>query len=321
MDIVICFSPNYVLPAGVMLCSLFENNKEEEIIVHALLSQEGDYIKPISDIVAHYGASLCYYNMSLINLPKLPIGQSGQRPNISKEAFYRLFISEVLPQNIEKVIYLDCDIIIEDSLKALWETDIDDYAVGVVPDYENNNVQITNRLGYDLEYGYFNSGVLLINLRYWRENDIPQHFTDYINNRFAELVFHDQDVLNYFFYNKKKVLNIRYNFQTTFLFKIRNISYRYFEEIDDAFLHPCIIHYTEDKPWYINSSNPMRSLFDKYLGLTVWNNQNKISTNNQKESVRQIVSQLYHYFKNKKGQRKNLPYDVKYLKMLGNGEK
>ena len=64
MDIVICFSPNYVLPAGVMLCSLFENNKEEEIIVHALLSQEGDYIKPISDIVAHYGASLCYYNMS-----------------------------------------------------------------------------------------------------------------------------------------------------------------------------------------------------------------------------------------------------------------
>ena len=134
-------------------------------------------------------------------------------------------------------------------------------------------------------------------------------------------MFHDQDVLNYFFYNKKKVLNIRYNFQTTFLFTIRNISYRYFEEIDDAFLHPCIIHYTEDKPWYINSSNPMRSLFDKYLGLTVWNSQNKISNNNQKESVRQILSQLYHYFRNKKGHRNNLPYDVKYLKMLSNGEK
>ena len=318
MDIVINFSPNYVMPAGVMLSSLFENNKDEQITVHALLKQKGDFIKPISDIVEHYNARLCCYDMNLVNLPKLPINLRNQRPNISEEAFYRLFITDILPHDIEKALYLDCDIIIEDRLNTLWSIDINDYAVGAIPDFENDNVQITNRLGYDLENGYFNSGVLLINLKYWRENQMAYHFASYIERHFNELIFHDQDVLNYFFYKQKKVLNIKYNFQTTFLFKKRNISKRYFAQIDEAFAHPCIIHYTEDKPWYLNTNNPMRAYFDKYLKLTIWNG---LYMSRQKESFREKLSHLYHYFRNNREKQYNDLYDVNYLNIHRNGKK
>ena len=317
MDIVINFSPNYVMPAGVMLSSLFENNKDEQITVHALLKQKGDFIKPISDIVEHYNARLCCYNMNLVNLPKLPINLRNQRPNISEEAFYRLFITDILPHDIEKALYLDCDIIIEDRLNTLWSIDINDYAVGAIPDFENDNVQITNRLGYDLEYGYFNSGVLLINVKYWRKNQFSEQFTNYIESHYNELRYHDQDVLNYFFHKQKKSLNIKYNFQTTFLFKNRNISYKYFSQIEEALTHPCIIHYTEDKPWYINTSNPMRAYFYKYLGLTIWSGQKY----RREESFREKLSHIYHYFKNNKEQQYNSLYDTNYLNILENGEK
>lgn len=277
MDIVIAFNEDYVMPAGVMLCSLFENNKAEDIHIHALLRQESSFVHPICDIVNHYGGHLHCYDMSSFNLPPLPVGLSNQRANISVESYYRLFVSEVLPPTLDRVLYLDCDIIIADSLKDFWNEDISGFALGAVPDFENNNVKFANRLCYDIEYGYFNSGVLLINLNYWREHNVYNNFVRYIENNYNELVFHDQDVLNHEFYQHKKELPIKYNFQTNFLYKnsYRNISCKYYGQIDYAFKHPCVIHFTEDKPWYSDTTNPMCSFFDKYLNLTIWKGQPK----------------------------------------------
>lgn len=323
MEIVIAFNEKYLIPAGVMLCSLFENNKADDIHIHALLSNKNhnlDFVQPICDIVKQYGGQLYCYDMSLLNLPLIPLDLPGQRPNISFESYYRLFISKVLPTTINKVLYLDCDIIIVDNLTQLWNEDLSSFAVGAVPDFENNNVSFTNRLGYDIEYGYFNSGILLINLKYWREHDITEHFLNCIKTSQDKLYYHDQDVLNIEFHQQKKELPIRYNFQTTFLFKegLRRICLKFYKQIDEAVKKPCIIHFTEDKPWYSNTSNPMREYFDKYLSLTIWNGKPKLD---QKESLRGKLSHLYHYIRSyNKLQYKNL-YDTKYLNILRNGKK
>ena len=230
MDIVIAFNERFVMPAGVMLCSLFENNKKEDIHIHALLSKNATFVQPICDIVKQYGGQLHCYDMSSLNLPSLPFDLPNQRSNITAECYYRLFVSEIIPTNIDKVLYLDCDIIIEDSLNDLWNEDISNYAVGAIPDFENNNVKISSRLGYDVGDGYFNSGVLLINMKYWREHRVTNLFLDFAKTHLNELNFHDQDILNHEFHQLKKELPIKYNFQTTFLFKngLRNISCKYF---------------------------------------------------------------------------------------------
>ena len=293
MEIVIAFNEKFLMPAGVMLCSLFENNKADEIHLHALLNHESSFAQPVFDIVEHYGGHLHIYDMSSLNLPSLPLDLPNQRTNISIECYYRLFVSEVIPATIDKVLYLDCDTIIADSITNLWNEDISGVAVGATPDFENNNVKFSNRLGYDTQYGYFNSGILLINLKYWREHDVTQKFLEYIKTHQDELFFHDQDVLNYEFHQQKKELLIRYNFQTTFLFLkgLRNISCKYFDQIDEAFRKPCIIHYTEDKPWFSDTTNPMSSYFIKYYNLTIWNGKSlKRREKNLKSIIRHLIS-------------------------------
>ena len=101
MDIVIAFNEEFVMPAGVMLCSLFENNKAEDIHIHALLSHNATFIQPIYDIVNQYGAQLHCYDMSLFDLPPLPLNLPNQRANISIESYYRLFASKILTNIID----------------------------------------------------------------------------------------------------------------------------------------------------------------------------------------------------------------------------
>ena len=272
MEIVIAFNERFLMPAGVMLCSLFENNKAEDIHIHALLNHDSAFAQPVFDIVEHYGGHLYIYDMSMLNLPSLPLDLPNQRTNISIECYYRLFVSEVIPATIDKVLYLDCDTIIADSITTLWNEDI---------------------ASDDIIYGYFNSGVLLINLKYWREHDVTQKFLEYIKIHQDELFFHDQDVLNYEFHQQKKELPIRYNFQTTFLFLkgLRNISCKYFDQIDEAFRKPCIIHFTEDKPWFSDTTNPMSSYFIKYYNLSVWKGQPfKLREKNLKSIIRHLIS-------------------------------
>lgn len=293
MDIVIAFNEAFVVQAGVMLCSLFENNKAEDIRVHALLSQESTFAQPVIDIVKQYGGHIQCYDLRSLNLPSLPIDLPNQRPNLVLESYYRLFVSEVIPSTLDRVLYLDCDIIIADSLSSLWNEDISDYAVGAVPDFENNNVKFSNRLGYDTEFGYFNSGVLLINLNYWREHGVVRNYLDYIKNNYFTLPYHDQDVLNHEFYQHKKELPIRYNLQTNLLFKdyYRNISCKYFNQINEAFKHPCVIHFTEDKPWFSDTTNPMYSYYKKYLDLTIWRDLPPIKRKvSYKSRIRHFIS-------------------------------
>jgi lipopolysaccharide biosynthesis glycosyltransferase len=145
----------------------------------------------------------------------------------------------------------------------------------VVTDFQNNNPNVYKRLGYDAKHGYFNAGMLLVNLDYWRNNDVVPLFLDYISNNSDKLDFADQDVLNPLFYDKKKVLPIRFNLNTALLLKKEYllISSEYYKEIEDAFKHPAIIHYTTHRPWFKESPNPMLHYWEKYRDLTIWKGQ------------------------------------------------
>ena len=276
MDIVICINKQYLMPAGVMLCSLFENNKEEKINIHILLGEGGDQcLKPLQEMTERYHQTIQFYDMKDVQTEDFPVGLYFQEPFITKEAYFRLFVMDVLPQTLEKVLYFDVDMVICGSIRELWDTDISDVAVGAVPDCFHQDIHETNRIGYEVGLGIFNSGVLLINLNYWRKHNVMKEFVAYAREAKDHLKYHDQDVLNYVFRHCKKELPIRFNLQTIHMYYdcFRYLHFRLIKEVEEAFRHPVIIHYTgPEKPWYRNAYHPLKSYFEKYRQLTPWKN-------------------------------------------------
>lgn len=253
---------------GVTMCSICENNRGEELSFHVVLSGEVSEERKlfVQGIAQKYGADIKFYPINNDLLDVLPAGKDGQPDHISVAAYYRLFLASILPTDIDKVIYLDCDLIDAGSLKDLWDTDIAKYPIAAIPDMTEADLIHYRQLKYSPKLGYFNSGVLLVNLKYWRENQCQNQFESFIHDYIDRIVYHDQDVLNYIFRENKIILPLKYNVQEGALYERVNISWEYDEQLEEALSNPVIIHYTTgQKPWNTGCKHPWKSEWYKYL--------------------------------------------------------
>ncbi len=107
----------------------------------------------------------------------------------------RLFVEKFLPETLDKVVYLDADIVVLGSLSELWETELGDNFVAAVPDPK---MRLSHRreLGLPDDYKYFFSGGLLINLKKWREERVLDQLLDVCLEIKDKIEFPDQDALN-----------------------------------------------------------------------------------------------------------------------------
>ena len=271
MEIVISTDNNYIMPTGVLMTSICENNKDEKIRFHILID-ESVTVKSkesLNRIAEGYGKQIVYYLMAKSLFDGFPVGRDG----LPVSAYYRLAIAKILSENIDKVLYLDSDIIVRHSLKELWETDIQNYAIGCVTDVCNDDIKVYNRLKYSNLEGYFNSGVLLINLRYWREHCIDKQLVTYLRNNIDKIVNSDQDILNYVLRKEKFKLPLKYNVQHGFFLKEAPLSWEYDVEVNSAIKDPYILHFTDranNKPWVKGCRHPYKQEFFKYKALTQW---------------------------------------------------
>ena len=138
MDIVICIDSNYVMPCGVMLHSICRNNQESEITFHIVVDES---VSPTMKnsleniLLPELSKKGCFYYINGNDYHHLPkLDEANPKKYITKAAYYRLYLSEILPKHLNKVLYLDSDIIVRHSIKKLWDTDLGNNFVGVVPD-------------------------------------------------------------------------------------------------------------------------------------------------------------------------------------------
>lgn len=170
--------------------------------------------------------------------------------HISLAAYYRIKLPQLLPESIEKVLYLDCDILCTKSIKDFYSTDLNGYSCAVCLDERSCEDEIYQRLSYEKKYGYFNSGMMLINLFWWRINQVQEKTLDYISKNQEILLWHDQDALNFILKGSVLYVPYRYNMLQGYLF-----SNDYFDEKKNVhFIHYCSSY----KPWHVECNNPFK---------------------------------------------------------------
>lgn len=279
MNIIYASDNNYAEILGVSLISLLENNKQEpEIIVYVLDDNISEENKEKLNWIFNQ------YNRKGVFLPipdlsqKAGIEIDSQRWSIS--TFSRLFLAELLPEKIEKALYLDCDTIVTNTLHPLWEFDVRGYAVAGAEDCISKGHK--KNIGLSEDDLYLQAGILLVNLKYWRENNLQQEFMDFIKKYHGKTPYVDQGVINGVLVRKMQLFDIRYNAYTVLfdfsysqLLKYRKPKHFYSEQqVEKAKKLPAIVHFSASflslRPWIKGSNHPYTGEWLRFKAMTPW---------------------------------------------------
>ena len=164
----------------------------------------------------------------------------------------------------ERVLYLDTDTLIANSILPLFSLDMKGKAVGAVNENILDSIRYARRLNYDENKGYFNAGVLLIDLKQWRETNATKQLIDFCVKNIKHLRLFDQDALNVISQDNKCELPLCYNIIPANLNSDYYYTPEHLDEIKEAVYRPVIIHYASSAPWYMDEyQHPMCYLWDE----------------------------------------------------------
>lgn len=272
---------NFASKLGISLLSMFEHNLNLQIVVHILdMGIDALNKKRLQRLCANYSAKCIWYEAVdiKIQLEKMKLHMPVENNSIA--TLGRLFLPEILPSDIDKVLYLDCDTIIEGSLKDLAKLKLD-CALGVVKDV--NYSFFKKRPELNGINDYFNAGVILINMEQYRLTMGMQNLKEYIKK---DYLFADQDILNIIFKNNKKILSPVYNSVNRVRMVSPSCLLRWMGEDErelysikklmEAHTSPIIIHYTSSvlgRPWEVNCIDPKVSTWRNVYSRSPWSEE------------------------------------------------
>lgn len=279
LNVLFSSDDHYAQHLGAAMQSLLENNQDFTVIrIYIIDNQISDLSKEkLCDIVRRFSNSAVFW----ISFEKWKSQlQLNMTWSISISSYARLFVAEMIPDEIDRILYLDCDMIVCDSLQNLWNTDLQGCILGAVQDSIGDSTK--NAVGLLLEEQYFNAGMMLIDLAKWRNLDIGTKCVHFIAEKNGSVIHHDQGVLNGVLKNQWFRLPLYDNLMTIhFIFNRRRVMDYFGEhsefysenEIMDAKEHPVIIHYTPSftsRPWCKDCKHPRKALYWENLNKTPW---------------------------------------------------
>lgn len=297
MHVLYQFNEKYAPYAGVSMTSLFENNKAAKFICVYILGENlsPESVKRLEETAGRYDDSssekrrevVFVDTARLIELMKaldMPAYRGSYAANM------RLFVDYIFEgldadKNLipEKLLYLDADTIVTGDLTQLFETEIK--TLGMVYDSLANHHKYS--IGLGKEEGYYNSGVILYDVRKWIDGDFTRKIINHVKNVRAQYPSPDQDLINVVLKGEISVLPFKYNYQPhlsdysygTFM-KCFN-PYPFYGEEEVTELNkakgsglPVIMHafrYLGEFPWHKGNYHPFTAEFDKYLLMSLWN--------------------------------------------------
>ena len=267
MNIVCTIDERYAQHCGVLLCSLFANNRDVQFRVFLINDglSEGAREK-LGRVARRFNQELTYCEIDTRILRNAHISA-----HVSVATYFRILIPKILPEDLDKVLFLDSDIIVRGSVAELYNVAIDRYSHAAI---ENPLASgDARRLGLPAGSAYFNAGVLLMNLQTWRDEQVTERLLEYVNANAEKLIAWDQDALNFHLCGRWRKCPPIWNAQEAFFVKFSaselGVSERELREVRS---NPRIVHFTGScKPWNIYLNHPFEEEYFKYLAMTPWN--------------------------------------------------
>ena len=269
---------NFITPMAVMLKSLLVNFNNNRKIVIYILTNDPKYFcrnKTLESLKTERVHIKVVY-VSDKQFKKMKVS----RRHITLATYYRLLIPTVLPKECRKVIYLDSDLIVNTDIGELWDLDIEQNYILAVQEQGKDALYVSSpsgllmyeELGIDPSSKQFNTGVMLINLHKWREDNISQKVIEFIEQNKEKVRWWDQDGLNAVLAEKWGEIDHRWNLLTQIFsnpsWKDGPIKDK--EKYEELINHPYIVHFnTPSKPWHRKNKHPYKYLYFRYLNMIV----------------------------------------------------
>lgn len=294
MNVVYASNDNYVRHMGTSIYSLFDRNRDMQAITVYVLSVNlsGENKDRLQAITREFGREIVILEIGNVH-DRFDYDINTGGFDISTMS--RLFMGELLPEEVDRVLYLDCDTVVLQSLKHLWNTDLGSCIVGAVMEPTIYPV-VKEAIDLKEQDPYFNAGVLLADLRQWRAEEIQEKLVAFHKEKGGCLFANDQDTINGVLKGRIRPLMPRYNFFTNYRYfsykELVSLSGTYLavseEELKLAKKHPSIVHYMGDeRPWVAGNRNHYRLAYERYLERTPWRGT-------PKEKGKELYMAAYH---------------------------
>lgn len=268
MNLLLTLDENYLLPCKVMLYSFFANNSgENDVTIYLLHSNiSTEKLDELSNYCSTFGAVLKPISVDASLFENAPTNK-----RYPKEMYYRLLSPLILPQELDRVLYLDPDILIINSLRPLWEMNL--YGKTFAAASHTGLTEMANginQMRLDTSHEYFNSGVMLIDLNDARKTVILEDVFRCVREHEKELILPDQDVFN-ILYGKQTmpVDDVIWNYH------VRNYP-KYLvrstgkHDLNWVMQNTAVLHFCgKNKPWREEYKNPFGILYLHYMNLTM----------------------------------------------------
>ncbi|MBM0744652.1 glycosyltransferase family 8 protein [Phormidium sp. CLA17] len=252
IHIVFCIDKNYIQHLGCAMTSVCVNNHSRNIEFHIICDelQESD-LEKFSILSNLYRRCISFYLLGKDN----PFKELKISLHASPANYYRLAIPYVLSEGIHKVLYLDADLVCNAELTDLWNTNINDFPLAACP---INDQERIDKL--ELASGrYFNTGVMLINLNKWMNDQVSIKAIEFIEQKPELIRFWDQDGINKIIDGGFKSLDAKWN---NTIYMDRPV----FRQVEGA----AIIHFVGAlKPWQ-KCSDTRKEIYWNYLKMSPW---------------------------------------------------
>lgn len=210
-------------------------------------------------------------------------------------AWYRMLLPALLP-DVDKILYLDTDIAVHGNFDEVYDFNINDHAIATPRDTDSFTDEPFQRCGYERSKEYVCSGVMLINLDFWRKNNIAEKVIEWGLSNASKLKYPDQDSINYVCQDFKKYISLKYGVTKSLFTKPYFYSPEYKDQMLDCLNSPIVIHYAGCAPWFMESEHPMVDIWKSYNRLLRHPAKRKYSTKGI-TGLKTRIWDLLHLFK------------------------
>ena len=263
MELLVTVDKNYIPPLQVMLTSLYMNNPGEDVEMYLLHSRlQEKELEPLEKQCGRLG-----YKFFPVKIEDSWFSQAPVTKQYPREMYYRLLAPCFLPQKLHRILYLAPDILVINSLKPLWETDMKGRLFAAAAHTGKTNLANNiNQVRLGTTNKYFNSGVLLINLDQGRKEILPEEIFRYAGEHAKELLLPDQDILNAVFGSRTLELDdYLWNYDarnySTYLLRSGGVC-----DMDWVMGNTGILHFCgKTKPWQAGYIHRFGILYKHYM--------------------------------------------------------